>query len=466
MLLRTGAVCALAVSLFAQGGFEDRFAEIRDGGPARELYGFLAAMPKGGDIHHHFALAVAAETWFEAATDRAVLQGNEFFTRVTFQGCPEGGDAFLRFHNIQRSTFQKLSECRKAEYRPLAGLDAGLKSAWLGSLRIDRPGEGRNEFFEAIVARQGELLRDSNVVLEAAARTIIGYRTQNIRYVETTMGVPNFQDQAGVAVDAAEGIRRIRARLTGPDVAASGVTVRGLFAAIRFQPTAEASLERAYEAAAGNRDLWVGVNLVGREDNDKGHALRFLETLRRMRRKHAGVRLSIHGGEVDSPGREVRDTLALGAERIGHGINLISDPDTMLLMRQGRYLVETSLVSNKLLEYTPDVREHPFIEYLRLGIPVCLNTDDAGAWDSNLSDEYFEAVRAFRLTWGELVRVGRNSLEYSFAQPEVKAGLIASYDREIAAFEKSYGGSDWRERLRGLKVEPTGYARRAHASLQ
>ena len=60
----------------------------------------------------------------------------------------------------------------------------------------------------------------------------------------------------------------------------------------------------------------------------------------------------VHGGELDNPGPQVRQTLLLGAERIGHGLNLISDPDGMLLMRNGPYLVENALVSNRLLEYT------------------------------------------------------------------------------------------------------------------
>jgi adenosine deaminase CECR1 len=36
------------------------------------------------------------------------------------------------------------------------------------------------------------------------------------------------------------------------------------------------------------------------------------------------VRLSIHAGEVDEPNDHVRDTLLLGADRIGHGVNLIT----------------------------------------------------------------------------------------------------------------------------------------------
>jgi adenosine deaminase CECR1 len=176
-----------------------------------------------------------------------------------------------------------------------------------------------------------------------------------------------------------------------------------------------------------------------------------------MRRQYPDIHLSIHAGEKDSPGHEVRDTLLLGAERIGHGVNLITDPDTMLLARTGKFLVEIQLISNKLLEYTPDLSLHPFPEYLRTGIPVCLNTDDSMAWDSNLTDEYYTALTTFHLSWEEIVRLGRNSLTYSFAEPALKRQLLASYDADIERFEKRMSG-DWRAALREVKVRPSGYA--------
>jgi adenosine deaminase CECR1 len=162
---------------------------------------------------------------------------------------------------------------------------------------------------------------------------------------------------------------------------------------------------------------------------------------------------------MDAPNTHVRDTLVLGATRIGHGVNLIHDPDTMLLMR-GKYLVEINLISNQLLEYTPDISKHPFPEYLRTGIPVCLNTDDRGMWDSNMTDEYYTAVTAFNLSWDELVQLGRNSLTYSFVQPDVKAQLLAAYERDVAAFEAKLTGSNWRDTFVGVEPVAYGYAMR------
>jgi adenosine deaminase CECR1 len=162
---------------------------------------------------------------------------------------------------------------------------------------------------------------------------------------------------------------------------------------------------------------------------------------------------------MDAPNTHVRDTLVLGATRIGHAVNLIHDPDTMLLMR-GKTLVEINLISNHLLEYTPDIAKHPFPEYLRTGSPVCLNTDDRGMWDSNLTDEYYTAVTVFNLSWGELVSLARNSIVYAFVQPDVKAALLADYESDVAAFEANLTADDWRSSLAGVKPVTYGYAKR------
>jgi len=129
-------------------------------------------------------------------------------------------------------------------------------------------------------------------------------------------------------------------------------------------------------------------------------------------------------------------------------------------MRNNKYLVEINLVSNRLLEYVPDLSKHPFPEFLRFGIPVCLNTDDPGVWDSNMTDEYFTAVTHFNLTWDEIVELGRNSLTYSFAEPAVKRRLLEEYQAAVSEFEKKYSHKSWAETLRKVKPVFSGYAAR------
>jgi adenosine deaminase CECR1 len=458
----TAKLICLCLSWSALGAdnFGDQFERIKKTSSNEQLFTFLYDLPKGGDLHNHFGLSNMAESWFEAATDIRRTHGNEFYTLTNFRDCPDNAEPLLRFRMIQRSTYRKLSECVKSEYEPLAKLTPEARKEWISAMILDKEGEGRNEFFEVINKRLVELFRDPYLATDLLALNLKRYGAQGLHYLEAQMGVSNYQDQEGAPIDSERVAQIFRERLSQPDVKATGMTVRFLITIIRFAPNAEENLKKAYDFVDRHRDLWVGINMAGREDNEKGHALRFLETYRDMRRKYSGIQLSIHGGEKDSPGREVRDTLLLGATRIGHGVNLISDPDTMLLMRNGKNLVEINLISNRLLEYTPDLSKHPFPEYLRFGIPVCLNTDDSGVWDSDIVDEYYTAVKTFNLTWGEIVQMGRDSLVFSFAQPDVKERMLRDYDAAIRKFEKKYGGTDWSNALGDVRPVSSGYAGR------
>ena len=129
-------------------------------------------------------------------------------------------------------------------------------------------------------------------------------------------------------------------------------------------------------------------------------------------------------------------------------------------MRGNHYLIETSLLSNQLLKYVPDIKTHPFPEFLRVGIPVCLNTDDRGAWDSNMTDEFYAAVTHFNLSWEEIVAIGRNSLSYSFAEPPVRDRLLREYEAAVRRFELQLIGDDWADKLKLLNVSKSGYAKR------
>ena len=453
-LIPAAVLVALAAWPVAAADFSVRFEAIKQSASASELYAFLFALPKGGDLHHHNGLSIYASVWYHAATSPQTLRRNAFYTMTKLGNCPGTIDTQPRFYTIQRSHFEALSDCQKSLYQPLADLPAALRADWISSLILDRPGEGRDEFFERIVPRFGDLNRDPWLLGDAMVENMRLFGAEGVHYIEAQTGINNFIDSAGQPIAPEDANRILIDRLRQPDALATHVSMRFQAVVIRFAPDAEQRLENLYAWVAAHRDQWVGINMAGREDNDKGYALRFLATYRKLRRIYSDIPLSIHAGEKDSPGHEVRDTLLLGAARIGHGVNLITDPDTMLLMRNNHYLVEINLVSNRVLEYVPDTAQHPFPEYLRFGIPVCLNTDDRGSWDSNMTDEYFTAVTNFNLTWKELVALGRNSLAWAFAEPPLKERLLRDYDTSVAAFEANY------DTMKKPKPAISGYARR------
>ncbi len=455
----------------AENSFEPVWEEIKSQSTPAQLYAFLFQLPKGGNLHTHFAGSVPMEYLLEIARDKNRNGGQEFYTRVKINNCGEdcsgrrldyaGTSApIVYFQTTREVTWKSLSSCCQSEYKPLSALNEEETAAWLSSVKLDRPGEGRNEFFEVIWHRMGVLFSDPHINPELLVTNMKLFGDEGLRYLEFQLPPRGWRHSDGRSIPAEEVYEILKERLKQEDAVASGVTVRFRNVAIRYLSNAEAQIEEAFAFVDSHRDLWVGVDMAGREDDDKGHPLRFLETFRKMRKRYGGIGLSIHGGEVDEPNTHVRDTLLLGATRIGHGLNLISDPDTLLYMRNREYLIESCLVSNRVLEYFPNLDDHPFPEFLRLGIPVCLNTDDRGMWDSNMTDEYFSAVKHFNLRWDEIVKMGRDSLHYAFVDNAKKAELISAYERDVASFEMKYQNANWRELTSHIEPAISPYALR------
>ncbi len=462
---RTGTWLLLGLLLTftrTAGAAEQWFEAVKAGATPMQIYRFLYALPKGGDLHNHLPGSARSE-WIWDAAMAEEARGYVYYTRVRIANCaPYGHDEFgpskalLLFKNVQAYTFEKLDACGRSEFKRLQDLDAREKQAWLESLRLDQPYEGRNEFFDAIWDRINDLLKNPHLICDILLRNMQAFGREGVVYLETQQGLEGAVAADGSPYTVDEVADIFRSFLASPQARATGVVVRFQNALLRFVPDAEQHLRELYAITDSHRDLYVGINMVGREDNDKGYPLRFLPVLRELRHKYPDINLSIHAGEVDEPNFHVRDTLLLGAQRIGHGVNLITDPDTMLRMRNGPYLVEINLISNLLLEYVSDYSQHPFPEYLRTGIPVAMSTDDRGMWDSNMSAEFFVATREFNLSWEEIVKLGRNSLQFSFLDEPTKQRLLADYDRRVAAFAARFRKDGWKS-LDGITPVSYGF---------
>jgi adenosine deaminase len=104
------------------------------------------------------------------------------------------------------------------------------------------------------------------------------------------------------------------------------------------------------------------------------------------------------------------------AERIGHGIDILSETDASALMddmaKRG-VMVEICLSSNdQILEVGGT--KHPLSEYLKHNVPVALATDDQGVSRSSLAGEYLRAATDQKLKYRQLKLMARTSLEHSF----------------------------------------------------
>lgn len=103
------------------------------------------------------------------------------------------------------------------------------------------------------------------------------------------------------------------------------------------------------------------------------------------------IPFTIHAGEADGP-ESIRDALAFGASRIGHGVRCIEDSALVEELIKRQIPLEICPISNAQTKACPDIAHHPILKLLDYGVCVTVNTDNRTVSNTNLNKE-FEALR-------------------------------------------------------------------------
>ncbi|CQR65210.1 adenosine deaminase [Streptomyces leeuwenhoekii] len=276
----------------------------------------------------------------------------------------------------------------------------------------DRPFTGFREFADQRAAVRA-LLREPGHFRRVAEEFCEDEAAQGVRYAEVTFTAAAHGERLGDLAMPLEAV------LEGLAAGAEryGIRTRVILDHSRRRPAER--LWRSLELATRYPEV-VAIGLAGDESYP---AAPFAEVLAAAR--EAGVRLVHHAGETAGPA-SVREALATGhAERIGHGIRVLEDPELVAELRRERVPLEVCPSSNVLLGLVPSPAEHPLPRLVEAGLMVTLNTDG----ETSLAAEYQRARDLFGLDDAELARLARASVEAGFAPDEVKERIGAEIDR-------------------------------------
>jgi adenosine deaminase len=406
---------------------------------------FLGEMPKGGDLHNHLTGAIYAENWIDyAARDNLC---------------------------VDRSTFSLLAppcdaSCGKDSSKPAAQCAYGdqtlynhLIDAW--SMRNWTPGDGSghdhffatfDKFLPASTNSLGDQLAEAAkrgaddrlqylelmITPDDSGASDLGAKLgwnddfQQMREQFLAGGIKDVVAATRAHVDQEEARQRKILRCdTAQADRACQVTVRYLYQVLRGLPREKvfAQILLGFELAQTD-PRFVGLNLVMPEDwyvpmHDFDLHMKMLDMLHKVYPK---VHISLHAGELamglvppEGLRFHIRESVERGhAERIGHGVSVMEERDAAGLLKEmaaRKVLVEICLTSNASILGVEGAR-HPLASYMKAGVPVTLASDDEGVSRSDMTHEYLRAVEGYGLSYPEIKRMARQSLEHSFLPGE------------------------------------------------
>ena len=235
---------------------------------------------------------------------------------------------------------------------------------------------------------------------------------QNILYTEAFLSASLLVDKLptpDLIAAFAEGLRRGEERY--------GVRCRFIPDIARHQPETQ---WRVLDFVLAGREagIFLGLGLGGIEVGYPPEL--FVDVFAEARRQ--GLHVVAHAGETDGPASIWGALRSLQAERIGHGVRAVDDPDLVTHLAETQIPLEVNPYSNYRLKVTPESQPHPIRALVDAGVRVTVNSDDPPMFSTDLNQEY-ALLAAQGFTFDELQRLNLNAVDVCFLPEAEKAEL-------------------------------------------
>lgn len=178
--------------------------------------------------------------------------------------------------------------------------------------------------------------------------------------------------------------------------------------------------------------LGGGVCAVDLAGNEAAYPTEHFREIFALARKE-GLPIIIHAGEA-AGAESIRQALALGAVRIGHGIHAMEDAALMNLLRDRRIYLEMCYSSNLQTRAVDRPADYPIRLFLEKGLGVTVHTDNMTVSGTTLRREYRLLREQFALSDREL-----RGLAFCAAE----AAFVTEEERKILKKQIETGFSSW-----------------------
>lgn len=173
----------------------------------------------------------------------------------------------------------------------------------------------------------------------------------------------------------------------------------------------------------------VGVDIGGPEKGNPPE--RFADAFKLALRFN--LHRTVHAGEgAGSVSQNLKNieaaVLELGAERIGHAVDLASSEALVKLVVRKHVTIEMNPISNIILKKIRSLRDLGIDSLLEKGVGVCVNSDDPALWPRGTISEVLSSVcRSTDFGWSGLDKLIMNSFAGAFVGQMRRDELAKEY---------------------------------------
>lgn len=402
-----------------------------------ELYKTFQKMPKGALLHSHSGGIANAEWLINKAAE---YENCYVFTDVQNQQNYLYGQLMIFKEHGAPNGFVKLKDFLKNDS------NAKEKLHQLLTLKRNNLSEYLDYWveFEKRFQRIGSLLTYRPIFKEyyqEAFQELINDNVQHveIRYIFGQLFDDNKKDYP--IETAVLDLKEIEKQLqkTHPEF-----TLKIIYTSLKFldKNIVEKELEKAYQLKKKYPDYISGFDLVANEatGNSVAYFNPLWKNMKNLEKKY-GVKLPLylHAGESCSlHNQNISEIPMEDNKRIGHALNLIYFPKLMEKVKQHQNLIEISPISNQILGYVSDLRNHPARVLLANNVNISINSDDPGVFGyDGLSYDFWMAYVNWDLTVKDLKKLIFNSIEFSSLNSSEKQKAKLFLQKEWNTFVKN-----------------------------
>jgi len=202
----------------------------------------------------------------------------------------------------------------------------------------------------------------------------------------------------------------------------SEIQVRPIISFNRHE-TIEKATEIFNESIQYKKMGLVGFDLSG---DEKNYSAKPFESLFE-KIKNEGFFITIHAGEWGNVENIRHAILNLHADRIGHGVRVMDNPEIVNLARKKEIPFEVCVTSNIQSGVISKFEDHPIKMMMENGLKITLNSDDPKISKICLSDEYQNLISRFGFTLSNIHSLHENAIRGSFLSQIERKELFSSF---------------------------------------